>query len=493
MAGLVSIFRESEILIAGANGFLGKVLLALLLDRFPGVRRVHVLVRPRPDRSASERFEQEVLDSPPFRPLIKRFGRAQVAQRVRVHAGDAALPQAGFSTERVQELSNSVDLVLNCAGLVEFFPAVDRSIRANVDSVEQLLDLCARIDAKLLHVSTCYVAGEGDGLVEETEPIEGFVPTRGSNGHDSFRARDELEACRAAITEATHGLEGPSRDDTLTELGRGRASRLGWVNTYTYTKSLGEQLLVEQSEVPCAIVRPAIVESALRYPFQGWIEGGRTAAPLVLMALGGLRDWPARPDLALEIVPVDLVAAATLVVAAELLDSRAKTVYHLSAADVNPYPLGDLIRLLCEQARSTSDIHWTFSLLLDPWPRVRFHDHGRAARRTRVRLERVRRMRRLMESAGQTLLASRLRILELQIAFHEDTFRQYLPFILENRYIFEAGNIRSSYASLSAEDRTTLPWDPERIDWPSYWLDCQIPGIRKWVQPDAVRDWGFQL
>ena len=64
MAALAPIFRDNEILLTGANGFLGKVLLAMLLDRFPQVRRVHVLVRARPGVSSRERFTKEVLDSP---------------------------------------------------------------------------------------------------------------------------------------------------------------------------------------------------------------------------------------------------------------------------------------------------------------------------------------------------------------------------------------------------------------------------------------------
>src|SRR5262249_22302812 len=93
------------------------------------------------------------------------------------------------------------------------------------------------------------------------------------------------------------------------------------------------------------------VESALRFPFAGWIEGGRTASPLVLMALGGLKNWPMRGDLPLEVVPVDLVASAILVVAALLLDGRHRPVYQLATADVNPFPLEPLVRLLDSESR----------------------------------------------------------------------------------------------------------------------------------------------
>lgn len=493
MADLASIFRSSEILLTGANGFLGKIVLAMLLERFPQVPRVHALVRPRAGLSAAQRFGKEVLDSPPFRPLVERFGRQALASRVNVLAGDASRPLAGLDEEQVDSLAGRVRLVLNCAGLVDFFPPLDRSVSANVDSVERLLELCGRLDAKLLHVSTCYVAGEADGLIEETEPVSGFYPRRKGPSDASFSAGRELAECRESVRTVAHGLEGAERAEALVELGRSRAARWGWVNTYTYAKSLGEQLIAEQDRVPCAVVRPAIVESALRFPFPGWLEGGRTAAPLVLMALGGLLDWPARRNLPLEVVPVDLVAAGTLTAAAELLAGRARPVYHLAGADVNPYPLEDLIRLLCRQARANGGPPAKAPFWLDPWPRVRFLDAAAADRRRRTQRRRIERARGILERAGRKAQAARLRVLELQLGFHEETFRQYLPFILDHRYVFETCNIRAAHAALTAADRAVLPWDPEAIDWPAYWRDCQIPGVRKWVQPEAVREWTFQL
>ncbi len=493
LAGLGTIFRDHEILVTGANGFLGKVILAMLLDRFPQAARVSVLVRPRPGISAGERFEREVLDSPPLRPLVEAQGRQRVYDRVNVLSGDAAEPMAGLGSGILGELAGRVRLVINCAGLVEFFPPVDMALRANVDGVGGVLDLCRLLGARLVHVSTCYVAGEADGLIEETEPIRGFYPRRSGSDDLSFQADREIRDIRAAAAAVADGLEGTERREALTELGRVRAARWGWVNTYTYTKSLGEQTLVGQRDVPYSIVRPAIVESAIRYPFPGWVEGGRTAAPLVLMALGGLLDWPARPDLSLEVVPVDLIAAATLAVSAKLLTGEAREVYQLAGSDLNPYPLEDLIRLLCREARSNTSGRSGLPRWLDPVPRIRILDADRADRRRRRLRHRIARMRRLLERIHRPDTLARLRVLELQLGFHEDVFRQYTPFILDNRYVFESVNIRGLYTSLAPEDREALPWDLESVDWPRYWRECQIPGIRKWIQPEAVREWNFRL
>ena len=493
MATLASRFLETEILLTGANGFLGKVILALLLDRFPEIKRLHVLVRSRSGLSGADRFAREVLDSPPLQPLVQKVGREALAERINVLSGDASTPLAGLKEADVRELANTVGLVLNCAGLVDFFPPLDLSLKANVDSVESLLGLCNQLGAKLLHVSTCYVAGESDGLVEETEPILGYYPRRLGPQDASFSAPTVLADCREAAVAAGEGREAAERATALTELGRVQAAKWGWVNTYTLAKSLGEQVLASQDQVPYAIVRPAIVESALHYPFPGWIEGGRTAAPLALMALGGLLDWPARPDLSLEIVPVDLVAAGTLAVAGALLAGKSRQVYQLASSDVNPYPLADLIRLLCDEARANGNQVRRTPLWLDPLPRLRFLTAVQADRRRTMQRARIQRIQRLLERAGQRERAAQLRVLELQLGFHEETFQQYTPFILDHRYVFEAVNIRQCYEQLDTADRDLLPWNPESIDWPQYWRKCQIPGIRQWVQPEAVRQWAFQL
>ncbi len=493
MTTFSQILAENEILLTGANGFVGKVLLAMLLDRYPEVKRVNVLVRPRGQTPAAERFRTDVLDSPPFQPLIERTSRTAVEDRIQVLSGDASRPFAGLESSAVEELRGCVKLVLNCAGLVEFFPPVDRSVDANVTSVERLIELASTLGAKLLHVSTCYVAGAGDGLVEETDPIDGFYPRRRDPSENSFDAVHELADCREAIARVADGLDGKRRANALTELGRSRSSRWGWVNTYTYSKSLGEQILAAQSDIDYAIVRPAVVESSLRYPFPGWIEGGRTAAPLVLMALGGLLDWPVRPDLSLEVVPVDLIAAATLAVAARLLEGTHREVYQLAGSDVNPYPMEELVPLLVAAARQNGNRAPAPPVWLDPLRRLRLLNPSQADERRRKLRRRIERGRAVLQRLGMKSQATALRALELQTSFREQTMAEYLPFIFDNRYVFEAQNIRSIYSEVSADDRARLPWDPESIDWPAYWRDCQIAGIKKWVQPEAVREWTFQL
>ncbi len=516
-------FERHEILVTGANGFLGKVILGILIDRYPDFKHLHVLLRPQSEKSAHERFEAQLLASPAFGPLANRIPRAKIS----VWPGDVGVPMCGLDAATLDKLKGRVSLIINCAGLVEFFPPLDESFRSNVDGVEHIVAVAKRLSAKLVHISTCYVCGDREGLVEESEPILGFYPHRKGPDDASFDHNEELRQARQRIrhiydstlsestaepapeTRTPNPEPRTSRElkDRLIALGRQRSRNWGWVNTYTYAKSLGEQIIAAEPGLDYTIVRPPIVESALNFPMPGWIEGGRTAAPLVLMALGGLRDWPMRKDIPLEIAPVDLVASAVLMVSALHLDGQAARVYQLGTADMNPFELKPLVKLLVRESRRSEYRKKNGgSFLLDRSRKARFLT-AEEARQRRAKLRR--RIERTQNAIGGTIKmletahlpgraalsgwSTALRSLSLQTNFREQVLDQYLPFILHNRYIFESENIRAACSRITERDRDRLPWRPERIDWKDYWINQQVRGIQKWIQPEAVRDWAFKI
>src|SRR5262249_47589439 len=187
--------------------------------------------------------------------------------------------------------------------------------------------------------STAYVAGKKNGRIFEDSPILGYFPRRDQDGtRESFSVAEELKWYDAFVEETRASRPTNPRPvrERLREGGMQRAEQWGWMNTYTYTKSMGEQLIAATPDLTYAIVRPAIVESSLRFPFPGWNEGFTTSAPLVLMGGEGVKGWPVRKDGPLEIIPVDLVAAGILIVTAAILCDKAKRVYHLASADQNP-------------------------------------------------------------------------------------------------------------------------------------------------------------
>lgn len=499
-------FRRREILLIGANGFLGKVLLGMMLDRFPDLRHLHVLMRPKRQASPLERFRQDVLESPALAGILKKLAPGLIEEKITVHEGELGQPGCGLHDEVLDALAGRVGLVLNCAGLVEFFPPVDDSFLSNVDGVEQVIAVSKRLGSRLLHVSTCFVCGEAEGLIEESDPVLGFYPRRKGPRDHGFHHDREIRYMRERIREAYEAegvIRGQRRPKKLAQrlidLGWQRAAQWGWMNTYTYTKSLGEQVIAAGEDLDYTIVRPAIVEAALEFPFPGWVEGGRTAAPLVMMAMSGLRHWTVREDSPMEVVPVDLVASAILIAAAMLLNGKASKVYHVSTADVNPIYFGSLIHILyreyCRQRRAGSNGRRGRPVSPIPRPQSltpeRARLRGRRQQQTLGRLHQwASTLRRVAQRYGlpgtQPLrrLATSFRAASVQAMIRDQALELYQPFMYDNRFIFEAENIRRAWLSLDEGDRQLLAWTPEKIDWEDYWIHNEVAGVQKWVQPE---------
>ncbi len=242
-----------------------------------------------------------------------------IRQKVRIVEGDLDQPLCGISPENLQQLQGAVDVVVNLAGVVDFDPPVNESVEPNVYGTKHLIELVKLLNAKLVHVSTAYVAGKKNGRISEHTPIVGYFPRRDATpSAEEFSVDEELKWYEQFVEETRVSRAENPRPvrERLRDGGMQRAEHWGWMNTYTYTKSMGEQLIAATADLTYAIVRPAIVESSLRFPFPGWNEGFTTSAPLVLMGGGGVKGWPVRRDGPLEIIPVDLVASGILIVTA---------------------------------------------------------------------------------------------------------------------------------------------------------------------------------
>src|SRR5216684_6184530 len=172
-------FRGKEILITGVTGFLGKVALTMLLDRYPDVARVYLLVRQRAGSTASDRFFAKVANTPPFRPLRERLGdrfEKFLEEKCVALSGDVTEPLLGLSEEQVKQLTGRLACLINCAGLVTFNPSLEIAVSVNTEGARNAAELCKQTGATLVHISTCFVAGTRRGPVFEDEPLVGHYP-----------------------------------------------------------------------------------------------------------------------------------------------------------------------------------------------------------------------------------------------------------------------------------------------------------------------------
>ncbi|MEU2655970.1 SDR family oxidoreductase [Streptomyces sp. NPDC007325] len=359
----------AHVLLTGATGFIGQALLERLLTAYADTR-VTVLVRPRGHTGPRERIER-LLRKDVFRPWREELGAekafAEALRRVTVVEGDlasAAVP-------------DPVDVVIHCASLVEFDAPIDTAFRTNVEGTARLFGRLAShsVPPHVVQVSTAYVFSARPGRAPETRlphdadwrrELAGALAAR-SAADDESRSPGVLRGLmHAAVRD--HGKAGPGVvalraeecrrtwvEERLVDQGRSRARSLGWPDVYVFTKAMAERAAEELWEGrPLTVVRPAIVECALRHPYPGWIDGHKMIDPLIIgYGTGLIRDTPAAPDAPVDLVPVDLVVNAVLAAAATPPPGGSPNYFHLGTGSTNP-----LTHLaLAQRLRTHFDMH----------------------------------------------------------------------------------------------------------------------------------------
>jgi long-chain acyl-CoA synthetase len=542
-------FDGKNILLIGTTGFVGKVVLSMLLRHYPNVGRVYTLVRPGAGNTADERFFDKVAASPAFDPVraVWQDGyESFLREKIVPIPGDIGKPLCSFDDAQFARFAErgGLDVIINSAGLVSFTPPLESALRINTLGARNVLEAARRAKARLVHISTCYVAGRRDGNVWEDETVVGYFPRNGDINTRDFSAEAEIEDCQRIIEQvrqqandrvhiarfrelAAESLRQQRRDpddentlklamarerkiwihEQLRALGQERADQWGWTNTYTYTKSLGEQVILGQSDVPAAIVRPAIVESSFRYPFPGWNEGFNTTAPLVYLALKGQRQIVSGHRTALDVIPVDMVAAGIIQAAAAVLVDRHKAVYQVGTSDVNQVFTSRLVELtaLCvrKHYRKLADdgekpLQNRIRARLETFPvSDRRFQLFSAPQFKRVAGQVSRAIDRHLPSWGAprlTAMAERAqdrlgRVSEFTSQVIE-MIELFKPFTHDHNLHFRCDNVRDLNAQLTPHDQQALRWDPESIDWRHYWMDIHFAGLQEWVFPVLDDEFG---
>ncbi|MGH3320798.1 MAG: HAD-IB family hydrolase [Streptosporangiaceae bacterium] len=519
---------DGPILLTGATGFIGQAVLERLLADHPRTRVV-LLLRGRPGTSADSRLRR-LLGKPVFRSWRERVGDDGVQRALR---DQLSVIEADVARD-VPDLPADLRAVIHGASVVSFDPPVDDAFRTNVLGTANLYDAVRRCPARphIVHISTAFVAGVRKGVVPEaslTHDVEWPAELAWA-----LSARDEVErasrdpgvlsrahreamredrtAGPQAVASATERRRKEAVTERLTEYGGARAHSLGWPDVYTLTKALGERVAEEKAAgpraageraggarpverradrsrrargeagdgLPLSIVRPAIVESALRRPYPGWIDGFKMADPLILAyGRGTLTDFPGIPDGILDIVPVDIVVSTLLAATASPPDPGNAAYYHVGTSARNPLTVQGLYELIRG--------YFEAEPLSDPEGR----GQARApelAFRGGVQVDRtLRTADRLMTTAERALLAlpgnertgqwqGRLhrRHEELaQLRRYQDLYGHYV----EVEAAFDDSHTFALHRSLPEDDRDTAGLDAADVDWAYYLQRVHCPRI----------------
>jgi len=509
---IIEALAGREIMVTGFTGFLGKVLVAQLLMDLPAVRRVHVLIRASRSEDALSRFVRIAARSPAFRPLRERFGEdlgAFLGARIEVHEGDVSEPLFGLGEATVRDLAPRLDAIVHVAGLTDFAPDPRRALETNVEGALNAADLAARCErAVLVHTSTCYVVGIRQGHIPEE--ILATTPSGRAWDPEAEFAHLQALACHEADSD-TQAAQREARDVRI-GAASARADLLGFTNIYTYSKALAEALLVgrclkssRRRAVPLTILRPAIIECAEHFPFEGWNEGINTTGPLLWLCKSYLRHFPSSPDHNFDVVPVDTVTRSMIAITAMAMAGRAKAVYQLGTSGSNPmsidrgFELTNLAirkHMASSEHRSERNFKRFFDNVLVPAD----VEHAfsplklkRVARGLRSTLETLdigallpkslkkpvgRPIERMKDNAELFLQGA-----DRQLGRVQKLFDIYRPFIHDNSWTFANANVRAIDAQLDDESRERFGWAGDAIDWRKYWIDVLYPGLGVWCLP----------
>jgi thioester reductase-like protein len=277
--------REGEtrgILLTGATGFIGGDLLGRLLARDPEAT-VYCLTRARDAGQLEARW----------RALLAWVGIGEPDRdRVVAVAGDVVHEDLGLG-DAYERLAGQVDEIYHVAATTKFDLNLEDARAVNRDGATHMLAFARTAREagglrRLHHVSTAYVAGNREGVLAEDD-----VPLA-----PEFR------------------------------------------NTYERTKWEGEQVLApSRAGVPVTCYRPSIVV--------GSSLSGRTLHfrvlydPMRWFYFGKFAALPCRPEVRLDVVPVDYVCDALLELGSRA-DSEGQT-YHLTCGPEGAMSIGEII------------------------------------------------------------------------------------------------------------------------------------------------------
>ncbi|HSI87440.1 MAG TPA: AMP-binding protein [Pyrinomonadaceae bacterium] len=533
-------FKGKNIFFIGGTGFVGKVTLSMLLHNFPDIGKVYATVRARDEHESTTRFWTSIVTSPTFDPLREKYGDGFedfIRSKVVPVNGDVGNEFLGLDEKQAKKIMRDTDVIINGAGNVTFNPPLETALRTNVVGSHNIIKMARMMKKpRLVHVSTCFVAGKRSGPIWENEPVVGYFPRKNELVGTTFDVNQEIADCarlsEQARQEADDAVqiakfreaarqrfieEGRDPDDEselrsaifrerkmwirerTTELGSERADYWGWTNIYTYSKSLAEQIIAQQDDIVKILVRPSVVESANQYPFPGWNEGFTTTAPLILIALRGQPIIPVNEKLIMDVIPVDMVAGVILAAAMNaLIDDSPPLVLQASSGDSNPNDMKRIVGLVglykrqhfADKETGNAVINKVAGMIEAIPVKQRTYELTSAPMLNRL----ARRADDLMDKATPRWGGGRIGniVADLKKSTEDfkrttketmDAFAMFKPFMIDNEYLYRSDNVRALMSLIKDKEKDLLPWYPEKLDWYDYWLNIHFPGMRKWVLP----------
>ncbi|XP_062402809.1 fatty acyl-CoA reductase 1 isoform X1 [Sardina pilchardus] len=448
MVTIPQFYEGKSVLITGATGFMGKVLLEKLLRSCPGVKVVYVLVRSKAGQAPHVRIA-DMVNCKLFDRL--RDEQPDFAEKIVAVNSDLTLPELDLRKEDQETLAANVNIVFHCAATIRFNEPLKDAVQLNVLATQKMVALAHRMKQLevFIHVSTAY-ANCDRKLIEEVV----YPPPV-----DYKKLVDTLEWM----------------DDKL--VGVMTPKLIGdRPNTYTYTKALAEYLVQQEcGNLNVAIIRPSIVGASWMEPFPGWIDNFNGPSGIFIAAGKGiLRTMRASNNAVADLVPVDVVINTTLAAAwysGSQRHNRPKSmlVYNCTTGGINPFHWGEVEyhvistfkRNPLEQAFRRPNVNLTSNHLINQyWIAV---SHMAPAFLYDLCLRMMGKEPRMMKTIKR--LHKAMMVLE---------------YFTSHSWVWNTDNVTMLMNQMSPEDKRLFNFDVRQLHWAEY-MENYCMGTKKYV------------
>ncbi|XP_049677264.1 fatty acyl-CoA reductase 1 isoform X4 [Accipiter gentilis] len=445
MVSIPEYYEGKNVLLTGATGFMGKVLLEKLLRSCPKVKAVYVLVRHKAGQTPEARIE-EITSCKLFDRL--RDEQPDFRAKIIVITSELTQPELDLSEPIKEELIERINIIFHCAATVRFNETLRDAVQLNVTATQQLLFLAQRMKnlEVFMHVSTAYAYCNRKQIEEIVYP----PPVDPRKLIDSLEWMDD-----GLVNDITPKLIGDRP------------------NTYIYTKALAEYVVQQEgAKLNTAIIRPSIVGASWKEPFPGWIDNFNGPSGVFIAAGKGiLRTMRASNDAVADLVPVDVVINMALAAAwySGVNRPRNVMVYNCTTGGTNPFHWGEVghhIKLHFKKnvfkgaVRHPNLSFQSNPLLYQCWIAV---SHRVPAFLYDLLLRLIGRKPWMMKTI--TRLHKALMLIE---------------YFTSNSWIWNTENMTMLMNQLSPEDKKTFNFDVRQLHWAEY-MENYCMGTKKYV------------
>ena len=488
---LTKALANKKIFLTGSTGFVGQVFLESLLRNFPSTH-VYLLVRAKDTDLAWNRLSSEVLSSRLFSGLKDDFGsdyHQQISQRVTCVVGDLTKPRYGLDEIAFAHLASEIDVVVGSAASVRFDEALDKAIATNIYGAINTMQLAMAAKCPMVHVSTAYVSGIGDGevfeqimpfkdkakpLAENRRPFEGFV--------ESETVEDELRLLETMAAQANElkFKDDVEREEYQREIAVRHARRRGWADIYSFTKYLAEQLVLgRKSDIPLSIVRPTIIESPAKGPRPGWLNTLKVADPIFAsFARAEISGFPCNKKATIDLIPVDMVSNAMIAVTATADHKEELRLFQVGSSFANGITMQRLGEIV-------SDYFTNNPLIREDGERVivkkmRFPRQEGVEKKVSTLVSLVSPLSEFFEhhtwARAVVPYVAKLQKTSKQLKRLQKFIKLY-RFYATISPLYHSDNTEALRQQLCKEDQEKFNFDIVGLDWQRYLCDVHLPGV----------------